>query len=149
MNWGQVLGLVRDMNTEGDKSVGTTPPPFSLEFNQGRSGLVTRVGHEEVEPPLISVSPESGEPGLSGPDEEKGKDDLECDILNENDSYHLQVEEKPSSCVQEVGQERVVNVDQGDQEQGLIQSDHIVILSRNGQSPLFPMHSNRHHENKH
>ena len=138
------------MNSHCDKPVDIPRPPLSLIFEHDRSGLEGRLCHEEIQPPLLSVRPEGREVRFAGPDEEEGEDKLEGEVLDENDSYHLQVKEKPSSSSEEVSEETIVDVDKDNEEQSLVQSDHIMILSpRNGQSPLFPMHSNRHHENKH
>ena len=153
-NWEQSrrswVVFIRDVNSNCDKPVDTSPSPLSLIFEHDRSGYEGRLCHEEIQPPLLSVRPEGREVRFAGQDEEEGEDKLEDEVLDKNDSYHLQVEEKPPSSSEVVRKESVVNVDQDNQEQGLVQSDHIMILSRrDGQSPLFPMHSNRHHENKH
>ena len=141
--------LVRDVKSDGDKPV-TLPPPLSRTFEDDRPGLVARLCHEEIQPPLLSVRPEGREVRLAGPQEEKGEDKFEGEVLDANYPHHLQVEKKPSSSSQVVRQESVVDVDQDNEEEGLVQSDHIVISSpRDGQFPLLPMHSNGHCETKH
>ena len=78
--------------SDGDKTVDMTPPPpLCLIFEDDRSGLVARVCHEEIQSSLLSVSPEGRKVRFAGPDEEKGEDKLEGEVLDENDSHHLQV----------------------------------------------------------
>ena len=136
--------LIRDVNSHCDKPV-NIPPPLSLIFEHDRSGHEGRLCHEEIQPPSLSVRPEGREVRFAGPDEEKGKDKLEDEVLDENVSHHLQVKEKPSSSSEVVSQETIVDVDQDNEEQGLVQSDHIMISSPwYGQPPLLPQHTNRH-----
>ena len=71
------------------------------------------------------------------PDEEQGKDELEDEVLDENNSHHLQDEKKPSLGSQVIREKSAVDVDQNYKEKSLVQSDHIMILSpRDRQSPL-------------
>ena len=133
------------MNSHCDKSVDIPPPPLSLIFEHDRSGHEGRLCHEEIQPPLLSVRPEGREVRFAGPDEEEGEGKLEDEVLDENDSHHLQVKEKPSSSSEVVSEETIVDVDQDNEEQGLVQSDHIMISSPwYGQPPLLPQHTNRH-----
>ena len=133
------------MNSHCDKPVDIPPPPLSLIFEHDRSGLEGRLCHEEIQPPLLSVRPEGREVRFAGPDEEKGKDKLEGEVLDENVSHHLQVKEKPSSSSEVVSEETIVDVDQDNEEQGLVQCDHIMISSPwYEQPPLLPQHTNRH-----
>ena len=118
-------------------------------FEDDRSGLVAGVRQEKIQPPLLSVNPESGEVGSAGPDEEKRKEEFEGEVLKENDSHHLQVEEKPSSSSKVVSEDGVVDVDQDDKKEGLIESNHVMISSpRDGQLPFLPKHPYRHRETK-
>ena len=121
--------FIRDVNSNCDKPVDTSPSPLSLIFEHDRSGYEGRLCHEEIQPPLLSVRPEGREVRFAGPDEEEGEDKLEGEVLDENDSYHLQVKEKPSSSSQVVSEETIVDVDQDNEEQGLVQGDHIMISS--------------------
>ena len=137
------------MNSHCDKPVDIPPPPLSLIFEHDRSGLEGRLCHEEIQPPLLSVRPEGREVRFAGPDEEKGKDKLEGEVLDENYPEHLQVEKKASSSAQVVSKERAVDVDQNNKEEGLVQSDHIMISSpRDGHLPLLPKHPDRHDKTK-
>ena len=138
------------MNSNCDKPVDTSPSPFSLIFEHHRSGHEGRLCHEEIQPPLLSVRPEGREARFAGPDKEEGEDKLEGEVLDENVSHHLQVKEKPSSSSEEVSEETIVDVDQDNEEQGLVQSDHIMISSPwDGQPLLLPQHTNCHDETKH
>ena len=48
-----------------------------------------------------------------------------------------------------VGEDCVVDVDQEDQEEGLVESDHVVISSPgDGQFPFLPVHPHRHRKTK-
>ena len=85
------------MKSDRNKPVNITPtPPPCRIFDDDRSGLVARVGQEEIQPPLLSVSPEGRKVRFAGPDEEEGEDELEGEVLDENNSHHLHVEKKPS-----------------------------------------------------
>ena len=85
------------MRSDGDKPVDMTPtPPLCGIFEDDRSGLVARLCQEEIQPSLLSVSPESRKVRFAGPDEEEGEDELEGEVLDENNSHHLQDEKKPS-----------------------------------------------------
>ena len=99
-----------------DKSVDRIPtPPLSLIFEDDWSGLIAGVCQEKIQPLLLSVSPESGEVSFAGPDEEKGKDELEAEVLNKNYSHQVQIEKKPATSSQVVSEESIVDVDQDDQ----------------------------------
>ena len=128
----------------------TPTPPLCGIFEDDRSGLVARFRQEELQPSLLSVSPKSRKVRFAGPDEEEGEDELEGEVLDENRSHHPEVEKRPSSNSEVGGMESAVDVDQDNQEQSLVESDHIVVsFPRDGQLPLLPEHPHSRHETKH
>ena len=142
------------MKSDGDKPVDMTPPtapPLLCRiFEDDRSRLVARSCQEEFQSPLLSVSPEGWKVRFAGPDEEQGEDELEGEILIENNSHHLQVEKRSSFISEVVSEESAVDVDQDNEDNGLVESDHVMISSpRDGQLPLLPEHPHGRHETKH
>ena len=76
------------------------------------------------------------------PDKEQGKDELEDEVLDENNSHHLQDEKKASLGSQVVREKSAVDVDQNYENYGLVQSDHIMISSpRDRQSSFHEIYS--------
>ena len=130
-----------------------TPPHSPLLcriFEDDRSGLVARLCQEEIQPSLLSVSPESRKVRFAGPDKEEGEDELEGEVLIEDNSHHLQVEKSASFISEVVSEQSVVDVDQDNEEQGLVESDHIVVSSPlDGQLPLLPVHPYGHRKTEH
>ena len=125
----------------------TPTPPLCGIFEDDRSGLVARFRQEELQPSLLSVSPESRKVRFAGPDEEEGEDELEGEVLIEDNSHHLQVEKSASFISEVVSEESAVDVDQDNEEKGLVESDHIVVSSPlDGQLPLLPSHAQGHDE---
>ena len=73
---------------KSDVDISTPPSALCRIFEDDRSGLVARLRHEELQPPLLSVSPEGRKVSFAGPDEEEGEDELEGEVLDENRSHH-------------------------------------------------------------
>ena len=102
------------VNSDPANSGALTPPPSTI-LEDDWSGLVAGVCQEKIQPLLLSVSPESGEVSFAGSDEEKGKDELEAEVLKKNYSHQVQVEKKLATSSQVVCEESVVDVDQHNQ----------------------------------
>ena len=83
--------------------------------------------HEEFQSLRLFVSPERSQVSSTLKDQVERDQTFEKNILNQDCSQHLQGEHKSPVPLDEVSQDPAVQVEKGDEEDGLVESHHVVL----------------------